>query len=96
MYPFERYMKTLKGYVRNCNRPEACIVESYIAEEAVEFCFEYIEGTETIRIPKPCQYPKEVSKGISSGQLENVEDKDLEQAHQTVLENTTIAQLYIV
>ena len=30
-YPFERYMKTLKGYVRNRNRSETCIVESYIA-----------------------------------------------------------------
>ena len=90
MYPFERYMKTLKGHVRNCNRPEACIVESYIAEEALEFCFEYIEGAKTIEILKPHQNAKDVSKGISSGQLENVEDKDLEQAHQTVLENTTI------
>ena len=35
MYPFERYMKILKGYVKNRNHPEGCIVESYIAEEAV-------------------------------------------------------------
>ncbi|RVW78919.1 hypothetical protein CK203_052337 [Vitis vinifera] len=32
MYPFERYMKVLKGYVRNHNRPEGCIAECYIAE----------------------------------------------------------------
>ena len=38
MYPFERFMKVLKGYVRNRNRPEGCIVECYIAEEAIEFC----------------------------------------------------------
>ena len=25
MYPFERFMKILKGYVRNRNRPEGCI-----------------------------------------------------------------------
>ncbi|XP_019183937.1 PREDICTED: uncharacterized protein LOC109178839 [Ipomoea nil] len=33
MYPFEQYMKVLKGYVWNRYRPEASIVESYIAEE---------------------------------------------------------------
>ena len=70
-------------------------MESYIVEEVVEFCSGYIEVAETIGIPKPRQNPKDVSKGISSGQLENVEDKDLEQAHRTVLENTTIIQPYI-
>ena len=34
MYPFERYMKVLKGYVRNRNRPEGCIDKCYIVEEA--------------------------------------------------------------
>ena len=42
-YPFERYMETLKRYVRNCNHPKACIVESYISEEAIEFFSEYVE-----------------------------------------------------
>ena len=31
MYPFEQYMKILKGYLRNYNRPEGSIVEGYIA-----------------------------------------------------------------
>ncbi|RVW62905.1 hypothetical protein CK203_059764 [Vitis vinifera] len=35
MYPFERFMKVLKGYVRNHNHPEGCIVECYIAEEVI-------------------------------------------------------------
>ena len=44
MYPFERYMKTLKGYVRNSKCPEGCVAESYIIEEALEFCAEYMES----------------------------------------------------
>ncbi|KAM6571152.1 hypothetical protein CsatA_015232 [Cannabis sativa] len=48
MYPFERNMKVLKSYVRNHYRPEACMVECYISEEAVEFCSEYMAGVETI------------------------------------------------
>ena len=60
MYLFKRYMKTLKEYVRNRNHPEACIMESYIAEEAVKFCSEYVEGAETIGILKPRQNKKKM------------------------------------
>ena len=42
MYPIERYMKILKGYVKNPQHPEASIVERYIAEEAIEFYTEYL------------------------------------------------------
>ncbi|CAM8950986.1 unnamed protein product [Rhodiola kirilowii] len=45
MYPFERYMKVLKSYVRNRQSPEGCIVQGYIAEEAVEFCTNFLGNT---------------------------------------------------
>ena len=44
MYPVERYMKILKGYVKNQYRPEASIVDRYIAEEAIEFCSGYMSN----------------------------------------------------
>nr|GEW72430.1 hypothetical protein [Tanacetum cinerariifolium] len=37
MYPFERYIGILKGYVRNRSRPEGSIIEGYATEEAIEF-----------------------------------------------------------
>ncbi|KAL5549480.1 hypothetical protein UlMin_004711 [Ulmus minor] len=52
MYSMERYMKILKGYVRNRHRPKGCIIECYIAEEAVEFCSEYLANARTIGVPK--------------------------------------------
>ena len=42
MYPVERYMKILKGYVKNQRRPEASVIERYIAEEAIEWCSNYM------------------------------------------------------
>ncbi|CAM8928793.1 unnamed protein product [Rhodiola kirilowii] len=48
MYPFERYMKIIKGYVRNRNRPEGSIVEGYIVEEAIEFCSNYLGNDQSI------------------------------------------------
>ena len=38
MYPIERSIKFLKGYVKNAYRPEASIVQKYVSEEAMEFC----------------------------------------------------------
>ena len=52
MYPVERYMKILKGYTKNLYRPEASIVERYIAEEAIEFCSEYIEKAKPVGLPE--------------------------------------------
>ena len=51
MYPFERFMEVLKGYVRNRSRPEGCIVKCYIVEEAIEFCTEYLSNGDAIGIP---------------------------------------------
>ncbi|VVA41576.1 PREDICTED: transposon, partial [Prunus dulcis] len=51
MYPFERYMKVLKGYVQNRTRPAGCIAERYIAEEAVEFCTQHLSDVNTVGVP---------------------------------------------
>ncbi|XP_004298271.1 PREDICTED: uncharacterized protein LOC101300907 [Fragaria vesca subsp. vesca] len=45
MYPFERYMKVLKGYVRNRAAPEGSISENYLADECVRFCGRYMKNS---------------------------------------------------
>ncbi|XP_035845905.1 uncharacterized protein LOC110943758 [Helianthus annuus] len=47
MYPFERYMKKLKNYVKNPARPEGCIAECYVFEEALTFCSMYFKDVQT-------------------------------------------------
>lgn len=47
MYPIERPMGTLKGYVRNRARPKGSIAEAYIANEALTFCSRYMEDVVT-------------------------------------------------
>ena len=59
-------MKILKGYVRNSNRPEGCIIECYVAKEAVEFCSEYLESSQMIGIPKSLESRKKCADGIQS------------------------------
>ncbi|GKC03029.1 hypothetical protein Tco_0994639, partial [Tanacetum coccineum] len=47
MYPFERYMKKLKNYVRNKAKAKGSIAEGYVADEALTFCSMYLEDIET-------------------------------------------------
>jgi hypothetical protein len=47
MYPVERYLRTLKGYVRNKAHPEGSIAEGYISEECLTFCARFLEDVDT-------------------------------------------------
>lgn len=42
-----RYLRTLKSYVRNKARPEGSIAEGIIAQECVTFCSKYLHDVET-------------------------------------------------
>ncbi|KAA0055817.1 transposase [Cucumis melo var. makuwa] len=99
MYPFERFMKVIKNAVRNRNRPEGCIAEGYILEEAVEFCSEFLCGVDPIGLG--CQKLRdnsdysELGRPLSSGVTSIPERELLYQAHRYVLENTVDVQPYI-
>ncbi|BBN68904.1 transposable element gene, partial [Prunus dulcis] len=93
MYPFERYMKVLKGYVQNRTRPEGCIAERYIAEEAVEFCTQHLSNVSTVGVPSSQKMG--VSKPLSGCTVSVVDQDLLNQAHLYVLENTEEVLPYI-
>jgi hypothetical protein len=42
MYPIERYLKTLNGYVGNRAKPEGTMAKIYAIEETVGFCTKYL------------------------------------------------------
>ncbi|XP_016467837.1 uncharacterized protein LOC107790421 [Nicotiana tabacum] len=47
MYPIERYLGTLKSYVRNRACPEGSIAEAYIANECMAFYSRFLEGRDS-------------------------------------------------
>jgi len=69
MYPIDRYMKILKGYVKNQPCSEASIVKRYIVEEAIEFCTEYLSEVEVIGVPKSRYHGRGDGKGIRSAKV---------------------------
>ena len=90
--PIWMLMNILKGYVGNWNCPEGCIVKSYVAKEAVEFCSEYIGGAETIGVPKNLNTS---NKDIRVGNPKFMARDDWKLVHRIVLENTSSVQPYI-
>ncbi|XP_029125539.1 TMV resistance protein N [Cajanus cajan] len=62
--PVERYIEILKGYVKNKYRPEASIMERYIAKEAIEFYSGYMSKSEPVGIPKTRHDGKHFGKGL--------------------------------
>ncbi|KAL0553884.1 hypothetical protein IC582_007788 [Cucumis melo] len=88
MYPFERYMKVLKTYVRNINRPEGCMVENYIVEEAIEFCSEFIAGVSSIGLNSSIiKKNSNVDRALSTSSFIRLSKEQLDQAHLYVIQN---------
>ncbi|XP_073137452.1 uncharacterized protein [Henckelia pumila] len=99
MYPFERFMKTLKGYVKNRARPEGCIAEGYLADERMRFCSAYIKKAASIGVRS--NRNKDLENGlvegrpISQGKEKILEDHVLQAAHRYVLFNTAEVESYL-
>lgn len=74
-------MKDLKGYMRNKNRSERCIVECYITEEVISYIsFPITKNT----IPNAIRY---FSKLIGARKQKLVDHKLWKQAHHHILPN---------
>ncbi|KAA0054990.1 transposase [Cucumis melo var. makuwa] len=99
MYPFERFMKVIKNSVRNRYCPEGCIAESYLIEEAVEFCSDFLFGVDPVgletRKSQDHLDTSNIGRSLSMGVPFKPEEELLRQAHRYVLENTIDVQPYM-
>ena len=95
MYSVKRYMKILKGYTKNLHHSEASTVERYVAEEAIEFCSEYIEKAKPIGLPESHHDDRVGSKGSRGLHVITPSVEDLLQAHFYVLNSSNEVFPYI-
>nr|XP_017228740.1 PREDICTED: uncharacterized protein LOC108204008 [Daucus carota subsp. sativus] len=92
MFPFERFNKILKSYVRNRFYPEGCIAEGYIKEESIEFCTGFFtESSRTAGLDKDENFSGPVG-GVT---MKSVAEKERDEAHLTVLLNNIEVEAYI-
>jgi hypothetical protein len=88
MYPCERYLGTLKSFVRNRAQPEASMAKGYVAEEALGFCTEYL-NLEQYTKRHIWESEEEESQRASvvegAGRVYNISDAELDRAHSYVI-----------
>lgn len=92
MYPVERYLKILKDYVMNMSRPEDCIAERYLIEEAIEFCSEFIPNVDAIGLPIDRHTGRIDGEGVTGGEQVEINNSQWHRVHLCVLHNTSGAK----
>jgi hypothetical protein len=95
MYPVERYMKTLKGYVWNMARLEASMVEGYLKEECLGFVTEYLQSFDAVQMhvwdaKEEYGDAEEILEGVGKPYMMSPELRDA--THQYVLKNVAAMQ----
>ncbi|GJS67329.1 hypothetical protein Tco_0681893 [Tanacetum coccineum] len=95
MYPFERYMGVLKGYVRNQVRPEGSIITGYLAEELIEFGNDVMKGVRNIGIPHSRHEGRLAGVGTIGLRMIDPDRDALKVAHSVVLQHMTCLTSYI-
>jgi hypothetical protein len=98
MYPVERYMKTLKGYVRNMARLEASMAEGYVKDECIGFVTEYLQRFDATQrrvwdADEEYGDVEEVLEG--AGRLYMMTPELRDRAHQYVLRNIGVLQPWL-
>ncbi|KAI5402456.1 hypothetical protein KIW84_050178 [Lathyrus oleraceus] len=83
------------GYVKNRSRPEGCMVERYIVEEAIEFCTEYLSNVQSIGLPKSQLVEKKEGKNLIGNKIVAVSRVERDQVHLYVLHNENEVGPYV-
>jgi hypothetical protein len=94
----ERYMKTLKAYVRNVARPEASMAEGYLKDKCIGFVTEYLQRFDAVHrrvwdAEEEYGDAKEVLEGAGRAYVMSAALRDL--AHQYALKNMAIMQPWL-
>ena len=88
MYPCERYLGTLKSFVRNKAQPEASMAKGYVAEEALGFCTEYLildQYTKRHIWEAEEEESSRASVVEGAGRVFNMSELELQRAHRYVV-----------
>ncbi|XP_074299841.1 uncharacterized protein LOC141631013 [Silene latifolia] len=94
-YPFERLMKVYKDYTSNRYRPEGCINERAIIDEALSYCYTHLSNSELLGIPKNRHSDWMMGKGLRGHVRQNMAIDKFHTAHTYVLHNEDEVQPYI-
>lgn len=85
-----RYLLTLKKYVRNHSHPEASIAEGYLAEESLTFCSRFLHNVET----KSNRIDRHIDGYLGGHTRLTLTTKERDQIHRYIIFNQNITEKY--
>lgn len=93
-------MKVLKDFVRNTARPEGCIAESYLAEECMRFCSEFLKKTTNVeeKAERNMEYENSSileGRPISTGTSITLTETEKKIAHLAIIQNLALVEPYV-
>jgi hypothetical protein len=97
MYPYERYFKSLKGFVRNLAKPEGSIAQGYQVEQALGFITEYMSeyNITTRRVWDDKEEPSMVDEILQGKGKPKILSEELRSVmHEFVLDNSAHVEPY--
>jgi hypothetical protein len=96
MYPYERHMVVMKGYVRNCAHPEGSMIEGYTTEEVVECYVDYIKDGKPIGVPVSRHHGRLSMKGTKGAKsIIDATYERLCEAHFSIMHQLAVMRSYI-
>ncbi|XP_028115026.1 uncharacterized protein LOC114312932 [Camellia sinensis] len=100
MYFIERYLMTLKSYMRNRSHPEGSIAQGYLVEECMTFCSRYLHDVES-KLHRPlrnCDVSDNpeilMGRALGKGKGFVLDNTTWVQAHRYMLFNITVVVPY--
>jgi hypothetical protein len=73
MYPYERHMVVMKGYVCNHAHPEGSMIDCYTAEEVIDCYIDYIKDGKPIGV-LVSRHPGILSGTGTKGAINNLQE----------------------
>ena len=100
IFPLCRHMKILKDFVRNHARPEGCIAESYLVEECMRFCSDFLKKTTSVeeKLDRNTDYESQSileGRPISVARSIDLSEMEKKTIHLAVIQNTAVVEPYV-
>jgi hypothetical protein len=96
MYPYERHMVIMNGYVCNRAHPEGCMIEGYTTEEIIECYADYINDEKSIGIPISRHHGRLSGKGIKGHKsFVDVTYERVHEAHFNIMHQLAVMGPYV-
>nr|XP_027086532.1 uncharacterized protein LOC113708268 [Coffea arabica] len=98
MYPIERYLCTLKNYVRNRSRPEGSIAEGYLVDECLTFCSLYLSDEVITKFNRSSRNEDGGESSTKGLEIFSIQGRPLGKGNSVVMDDETIkkAHQYVI